>query len=525
MRTASLMTALLISATALACTGRIETTAPSGDGDPFVLLTGRFGFEDAGRILQDDAGAALTGAGQPGWLEVKNDLASGSNQMYDQLVHLFSGIFRVDSAADGGGELAGIFSKTGGWGTIQDEFDAAVVKASWIPEFVAAGWLASLGSGTPDTELGSALREAEVSPVMVDGQVFGVPLTRNPEVVLLRNDCLKAARESDQTVTPDVLWTRTISAWLDDPASVPDRWIVCDGQDVHRLFLAIVRTREPLWPIDSNGKLLVDTETARAAIEMLKKADGPFRGDDDFLSGSQNRQMSRRLVQGFLADAPETPGSCWLYSNEVPRLLFGPRSISTTCGGLDRVSFARLLEGSESSGCEDGDGLALVIPYSLEVTGKTGPTKHARAVRLAVDMLSSTVQKALFIEQFQLPARTGVLNECSDTDIINQINIVAPGLIPRGQNTPGTCSPESLLDAIRRLSALTGAPGQTCDVSSDVFRHSCFRLDEATRRTVEGFLVDVLTGRKTTDQSLSGLQTALGRSCVAGPHDGTEATR
>ncbi len=525
MRTASLMTALLISATALACTGRVETTVPSGDKDRFVLLTGRFGFDDASRILRDKEKEAGTCAGDTDCLEVRDDLSSGSNEMYDQIVHLFSGIFRVNSAADGGGELAGIFSKTGGWGTIQDEFDATVVKTSWIPEFVAAGWLASIGFAAPETELGSALRDAGVSPILVDGQVFGVPLTRNPEVVILRNICLNTARESDQTVTPDVLWAETIGAWLDDPTSVPDRWILCDGQDIHRLFLAIVRTRDPLWPIDSNGKLVVDTETARAAIEMLKKADGPFRDDDDFLPGSQNRRMSRTLVQDFLADAPETPRSCWFYSNEVPRLLFGPRSISTTCGGLDRVSFARLLEGSESSRCEDGDGLALVIPYSLEVAGKTDPTKHARAVRLAVDMLSSTVQKALFIEQFQLPARTGVLDECSDADIINQINIVAPGLIPPGQSTPGTCSPESLLDSIRRLSAMTGVPGQTCDVSSDVFRHSCFRLDEATRRTVESFLVDVLTGRKTADQSFSGLQAALGRSCVARTRDVTEARR
>ncbi|MCX7826607.1 MAG: extracellular solute-binding protein, partial [Verrucomicrobiae bacterium] len=150
--------------------------------------------------------------------------------------------------------------------------DVIISNTAWVPEFARNGWLAPFDEAV----VGPILREAGVEPVRVptrgedpkSAPIYGIPITRAADFLFYRKSYFHNEEEARAA------WAALFESGVQNPKSriQPPPFIAADGQEIHRLFLPLVWSLEPDWPLQADGTLVADTPAARRVLGALHRS-------------------------------------------------------------------------------------------------------------------------------------------------------------------------------------------------------------------------------------------------------------
>ena len=287
------------------------------------------------------------------------------------------------------------------------EVHVLVVDTACVREFARNGWLTPFDQGILDL-----LKETGVVPIRAVGPddkeiappVYGIPLTRGADFAFYRKSCFagSAARangtRAGDAISPAVL--------LDSTSRV-----ATDGQEFWRFFLALVWSEEPDWPRQANGAFAVDTPAARRVLEALRRSTqlGPLASASNRMKFSSQFQTCFDSFAGTAAgpSAATQPSACWLLSTSGQRILIAPWGLPVK---LSDIGFLPLTASVGTAGCSLETGQALVMTRRLSASDRDALSAREVAGKLAGYLLSKLGQRDLVLDQFQVPARPGVLD-------------------------------------------------------------------------------------------------------------------
>ena len=295
-----------------------------------------------------------------------------------------------------------------------EDADVLVADSIRVEEFASNGWLAPF-----DETLTNELNKAGVETIRAVGRgdnhaappIYGIPLTRGADFLLYRKSVF-----GTNDAAASQYWLTNISS------SSGHVGLAADGQEFYRFYLALVWSLEPGWPRQTNGTWMVDTDGARKVLEFLARSTriGPAA---TAANRSQVLPYFQRCINRFtrVAGAPdnslvnadqEMPASC-LLSLWGNRLLFAPWASMP----LEDIGIMPLSASLGGTGSSLSAGKCLVLSRRLNTGDSVTRRKREGVNKLATCLLSKEGQMSLFFEQFEIPARPGLLNEIRPEDV------------------------------------------------------------------------------------------------------------
>lgn len=366
------------------------------------------------------------------------------------------------------------------------EVHVLVADAASVREFARNGWLAAF-----DEDILDSLNKAGVAPIRALGPgdpeasppVYGIPLTRGADFAFYRKSSPSCGiSDANGTRKDGVI---SASALLDSTGGV-----ATDGQEFWRFFVALVWSVEPNWPAGAKGSFAADTPAARRVLEGLRRSTplGPLP-----LAPNRMKFFSylQACIDSFLGPAAEPsaatpPSACWLLSTWAQRILIAPWGPSLK---LQDIGFLPLTASADAPGCSLETGYALVMTRRLAAGDPAALAAREVAGKLAQYLLSEPGQRALTLDQFQVPARRGILSAMTAQEMAVAFGARRLGLDDRTYHQKLkagelTLDAESLqfgersLALLREMEATLDDPGRLRRVGSNpLSMHQCFLID------------------------------------------------
>jgi hypothetical protein len=293
--------------------------------------------------------------------------------------------------------------------------DVAVSNTAWVGEFARNGWLAPFD----EAAVGPMLREAGVEPVRAVGpgddpkspRIYGVPITRAADLLFYRKSYFHDAAEARQA------WASLFQSKIRDPKSrirLPSS-IAADGQEFFRFFLPLVWSLEPDWPRQDGGVFTVETPAARRALDALDRLaqieTWPSAATRMDFFVDLKRQMLR-----FAGEPGAASSSAWLLSTWAQRNLITPWGPPAP---LEDISVLPLTVSTNAAapGVSLLGGKCVICSRPL-ASNDPGAAAAREVVRELVRyLLSEAGQRALFNDQFEIPARRGLLRTLTEQEV------------------------------------------------------------------------------------------------------------
>lgn len=310
--------------------------------------------------------------------------------------------------------------------------DVIVSNTAWVPEFARNGWLAPFD----EEVLGPILREAGVEPVRVSTRgedpasapIYGIPITRAADFLFYRKSYFNdeaEARTAWASLFDSKIQSRVRETNEVNPKSkiAPPPFIAADGQEVHRLFLPLVWSLEPDWPVQADGTLVADTPAARRVLSALHRSMrlGAWPSAINrmsYLVDLKERVGSfTRPPRAFDPDKPSPdPATCWLLSMWAQRILITPWGPPAP---LNDVGFLPLSVSANPSAAGSSllGGKCIVCSRQLASTDPGAMEAREVVTELVRYLLSEKGQRALCADQFEIPARRDVLKGLNDASV------------------------------------------------------------------------------------------------------------
>lgn len=298
--------------------------------------------------------------------------------------------------------------------------DVAVSNTAWVEEFARNGWLAAFDENV----VGPMLREAGVEPIRAVGpgddpkapRIYGVPIARAADLLFYRKSYFNNASEARQA------WTSLFQSKIQIPKSripLPSS-IAGDGQEFFRFFLPLVWSLEPDWPRQSGGTVAAETPAARQVLDALGRLvqleTWPSAATRmDFLVDLK-RQLRRFANDPAAAQTDATQPSAWLFSTWAQRNLITPWGPPVS---LDDIGVMPLSVSTNAA----APGFSLLggkcVICSRQIASDDPGATAAREVvqELVRYLLSKEGQRTMFFDQFEIPARRGLLQSLTELDV------------------------------------------------------------------------------------------------------------
>lgn len=351
-----------------------------------------FWFQDLAQRFQK----AVNPPGQPPRYELARlpDFDPLAVELYQQTAQMLSSVYPIT-------ELS--------LGTRASEMlqavDVMVINTAWVAEFARNGWLAPFDEAV----IGPTLREAGVEPIRIagakTGPIYGIPISRGTDLLFYRKSYFHGANEARQA------WASLFQSPIPNPHSS----IAADGQEFFRFFLPLVWSVEPDWPRQTNGTWVLNTPAAQQVLAALRRSTrlGGWPAAANrmgFLLDFKDRIASftsepRRNATGA--------ASAWLLSGWAQRVLVTPWGPPLP---LDDVGFLPV-SATMNAGHSLVGGKCLVMSKQLLSDDPVARGVREVVYELARYLLSERGQRALCFDQFEIPARHGLLKSLTDTEV------------------------------------------------------------------------------------------------------------
>ena len=309
------------------------------------------------------------------------------------------------------------------WSEMLLAVDVIVSNTAWVPEFARNGWLAPFD----EKVIGPILREAGVEPIRVvtrgedpkTAPIYGIPVTRSADFLFYRKSYFHNEAEARAA------WASLLDSRTQNPKSriLPAPYIAAEGHEIHRLFLPLVRSLEPDWPVQTNHTFLVDTPAARRVLNALHRSTrlGSWPSAINrmsFLVDLKNRIGNFILSpRAFEPDKPLSElATCWLLSTWAQRILVTPWGPPVP---LNDIVFLPLSASADPSAPGNSFVGGKCIVCSRQLASADPGAMEAREVvtELLRYLLSEKGQRVLCADQFEIPARRGVLKSLTDASV------------------------------------------------------------------------------------------------------------
>jgi len=383
--------------------------APEHEPEPRRALYRGYGF-----WFQDLAGRfqkAVNPAGQPPRYELIRlpDFDPLASALYQELAVTLSSVYPMTALSFGARASE-----------MLQPMDVAVSNTAWVEEFAHNGWLAPFDEAV----VGPMLREAGVEPIRAVGpgddpkspRIYGVPIARAADLIFYRKSYFNNATEARKA------WTSLFQSKIQNPKSkipLPSS-IAADGQEFFRFFLPLVWSLEPGWPRQAAGTFAVETPAARQVLEALGRQvqleTWPSAAARmDFLVDFK-QQMRRFASEPAAGRADEASPSAWLFSTWAQRSLITPWGPPVP---LEDIGVMPLSVSTNAT----APGYSLLggkcVICSRQIASDDPGAQAAREVvqELVRYLLSETGQRTMFFDQFEIPARRGLLQSLTEQDV------------------------------------------------------------------------------------------------------------
>ncbi|MFA6562581.1 MAG: extracellular solute-binding protein [Verrucomicrobiia bacterium] len=366
-----------------------------------------FWFQDLAARFQK----AINPAGQPPRYELIRlpDFDPLASALYQELAVTLSSVYPMTALSFGARASE-----------MLQPMDVAVSNTAWVEEFARNGWLAPFD----EAAVGPMLREAGVEPIRAVGpgddpkspRIYGVPIARAADLLFYRKSYFNNATEARQA------WTQLFQSKIQNPKSkipLPPS-IAADGQEFFRFFLPLVWSLEPGWPRQAAGTFASETPAARQVLEALGRQvqleTWPSAAARmDFLVDFK-QQMLRFASEPAPVRADVASPSAWLFSTWAQRSLITPWGPPAP---LDDIGVMPLSVSTNAA----APGFSLLggkcVICSRQIASDDPGAVAAREVvqELVRYLLSEAGQRTMFFDQFEIPARRGLLQSLTEQDI------------------------------------------------------------------------------------------------------------
>ncbi|MCX6899397.1 MAG: extracellular solute-binding protein [Verrucomicrobia bacterium] len=307
--------------------------------------------------------------------------------------------------------------------------DVAVSNTAWVEEFARNGWLAPFDEAV----VGPMLREAGVEPIRAVGpgddpkspRIYGVPIARAADLLFYRKSYFNNATEARQAwmqLFQSKIQSRVRETNEVNPKSkiVLPSSIAADGQEFFRFFLPLVWSLEPGWPRQAAGTFAAETPPARQVLDALGRQvqleTWPSAAARmDFLVDLK-RQMLRFASEPSAAQTNGASPSAWLFSTWAQRNLITPWGPPAP---LDDIGVMPLSVSTNAA----APGVSLLggkcVICSRQIASDDPGAEAARETvqELVRYLLSEAGQRTMFFDQFEIPARRGLLQSLKEQDV------------------------------------------------------------------------------------------------------------
>ena len=368
-----------------------------------------FWFQDLVQRFQK----AANPAGQPKRYELirLSDFDPLASELYQQTALMLSSVYPMTKLSFGARASE-----------MLQAVDVLVANTAWVEEFARNGWLAPFDENT----LGPILRDAGVEPVRAAGKgddakspkIYGIPITRAADFLFYRKSYFKDANEARHA------WAEGITKEF--PPKVP-AIIAADGQEFFRFFLPLVWSLEPGWPQQTNNTFVVNTPAARTVLGAMRRAvrltSWPSAANRmSFLVdlkeqvksfSGKPRPFEARRVEGPLTAPLATS---WLLSVWAQRILitaWGPPTPLTDVG----IFPLSVSTNAAAPGYSLRGGKCIVCSQQIASSDPGAQAAREVVTELVRYLLSEPGQRTLFYDQFEIPARQGLLKSLKDDDM------------------------------------------------------------------------------------------------------------
>lgn len=298
--------------------------------------------------------------------------------------------------------------------------DVTVSNTAWVEEFARNGWLAPYDEAV----VGPILREAGVEPIRAVGpgdspkspRIYGIPISRAADLIFYRKSYFNSVEEARQA------WVSLFQSKIRDAksAGLPLSSIETDGQEFYRFFLPLIWSLEPDWPRQTNGTFAVDTPAARQVLDTLNrsmqiKTMATAATRMEFLV-DWKQHMRRFTNVPLVGQSGAGLSSAWLLSLWAQRVLVTPWGPPAP---LEDVGVMPL----SISPAASAPGFSLLggkcIVCSRQIASEDPAAQAAREVaqELVRYLLSEAGQRAMFFDQFEIPARRGLLQSLTEQEV------------------------------------------------------------------------------------------------------------
>lgn len=293
--------------------------------------------------------------------------------------------------------------------------DVAVSNTAWVEEFARNGWLAPFDEAV----VGPMLREAGVEPIRAVGpgddpkspRIYGVPITRAADFLFYRKSYFNNPAEARQA------WASLFQPEIRNPRSripLPPS-IVTDGQEFFRFFLPLVWSLEPGWPRQISGTFATETPSARRVLDAL----GRLTRIETWPSAAMRMDFLvdlKRQMLRFAGDPASAQASAWLFSTWAQRNLITPWGPPAPLEDIGVMPLSAAADAT-APGVSLLGGKCVICSRRL-ASGDPEAAAAREVVReLARYLLSEAGQRATFFDQFEIPARRGLLRSLTEQDV------------------------------------------------------------------------------------------------------------
>jgi multiple sugar transport system substrate-binding protein len=264
------------------------------------------------------------------------------------------------------------------------DFDVFPIDVVWAPEFARAGWLADLSASFPPERLRQEFLPGPVAAVTALGRTYAVPWFVDVGLLYYRTDLVPRAPR-----TYAELEELARSAQRRDPALSGWLW---QGRQYEGLSCAVF---EVVWGFGgellSGGRMTLDTEPAREALALLRRAIDSGISPRAVISSGE--EETRRAFQDGRA----------VFLRNWPYVWAEAQSQGSPVRG--KIGWAPLPSASGAPGPGALGG------WQLAVNAHSPPERRRAAEKLVAFLTSARAETLLALRYSRIPARRAVYDD------------------------------------------------------------------------------------------------------------------
>ena len=298
--------------------------------------------------------------------------------------------------------------------------DVAVSNTAWVGEFARNGWLAPYDEAV----VGPMLREAGVEPIRAVGpgddpkspRIYGIPIARSADLIFYRKSYFNSADEARQA------WVSLFQSKIRDAKSAGLQLssIETDGQEFYRFFLPLIWSLEPDWPRQTNGTFAVETPAARQVLDTMSRSMqietwATAAARMEFLV-ELKRHVRRFTHVPLVGQSGAGLSSAWLLSLWGQRILISPWGPPAPLDDIGVLPLS-ISPSAAAPGFSLLDGKCVICSRQIASNDPGAQAAREVAQELVRYLLSEAGQRAMFFDQFEVPARRGLLQSLTEQEV------------------------------------------------------------------------------------------------------------